>query len=76
MIETEPMTHEPIGPDLLAKMEDRFHLVQDVIDRVPLHGSRADDLKQMTQDKLIAHKHDIDEHGKDMPEILDWQWGA
>jgi xylulose-5-phosphate/fructose-6-phosphate phosphoketolase len=55
---------------------DRFHLVQDVIDRVPVRGSKAAYLKQMTQDKLIAHKHYIDTHGKDMPEILDWKWTA
>ncbi len=55
---------------------DRFHLVQDVIDRVPVHGSRADYLKQMTQDKLIEHKRYIDTHGKDMPEILEWMWPA
>ena len=55
---------------------DRFHLVQDVIDRVPGLGSKGAYLKQMAQDKLIAHKHYIDEHGRDMPEILNWAWTA
>jgi xylulose-5-phosphate/fructose-6-phosphate phosphoketolase len=53
---------------------DRFHLVQDVVDRVPHLGGKGAYLKQLMQDKLIAHKHYIDEHGKDMPEIREWKW--
>jgi xylulose-5-phosphate/fructose-6-phosphate phosphoketolase len=55
---------------------DRFHLVEDVIDRVPQLGARAAYFKQAIRDKLIEHKQYIEEHGDDMPEITGWRWGA
>jgi len=53
---------------------DRYHLVNDVIDRVPKLGYKAAHLKQFTRDKLIEHKQFIAQYGEDMPEIRDWKW--
>jgi len=55
---------------------DRFHLVQDVIDRVPGLNSKGAYLKQMMADKLIEHKQYIDQHGQDLPEIRNWKWNG
>ena len=53
---------------------DRFHLVADVIDRVPQLGPRAAYAKQAIRDKLIEHKQYIAQYGEDLPEIRDWKW--
>ena len=55
---------------------DRFHLVADVIDRVPTLGYRAARLKQALRDKRIEHREYIQRHGDDLPEIHDWEWGV
>jgi xylulose-5-phosphate/fructose-6-phosphate phosphoketolase len=47
-----------------------------VIDRVPGLGSKGAYLKQKMEDKLIEHKHYIDKHGEDLPEIRNWKWKA
>jgi xylulose-5-phosphate/fructose-6-phosphate phosphoketolase len=62
--------------DMTVRNEmDRFHLVSDVIDRLPQLGSRAAYAKQAIRDKLIEHEEYISEHGDDMPEITGWKWG-
>jgi xylulose-5-phosphate/fructose-6-phosphate phosphoketolase len=53
---------------------DRFHLVQDVIDRVPTLATRGAYLKEAMRDKLIEHKQYIYKHGIDMPEVRNWKW--
>ncbi|HDQ45163.1 MAG TPA: phosphoketolase family protein [bacterium] len=55
---------------------DRFHLVAEVIERVPALGPRAAYAKQEIHDKLIEHKHYIAKHGEDLPEIRNWKWSS
>jgi xylulose-5-phosphate/fructose-6-phosphate phosphoketolase len=69
----EGTTTTPFDMAVLNEI-DRFHLVDDVIDRVPALGSRAAYAKQAIRDKLIDHRRYIREHGEDMPEIRDWTW--
>ena len=53
---------------------DRFHLVMDVIERVPQLERIGAHMKQDMRNKLIEHKHYIFEHGDDMPEVKTWKW--
>ncbi|HEX5886926.1 MAG TPA: phosphoketolase family protein [Pyrinomonadaceae bacterium] len=53
---------------------DRFHLVMDVIDRVPKLETVGAHLLQEMRDRRFEHKRYIAEHGEDMPEIRDWKW--
>ncbi|MGO9587685.1 MAG: phosphoketolase [Limisphaerales bacterium] len=53
---------------------DRFHLVSDVIDRVPGLGAGAAYAKQFIRDKLLDHKNYIHTYGQDLPEIRNWRW--
>ena len=53
---------------------DRFHLVMDAIDRLPQAGDGALALRQKCVAKLLEHRHYINLHGQDMPEIRNWSW--
>ena len=53
---------------------DRFHLVMDVINRLPQLGNRGAFLIQLMRDKLIEHKQYIREFGVDLPEVRNWKW--
>jgi xylulose-5-phosphate/fructose-6-phosphate phosphoketolase len=55
---------------------DRFHLVTDVIDRLPQTGEKGIYLKQQLKDKLVEHKQYIEKNGEDLPEIRNWKWGS
>jgi xylulose-5-phosphate/fructose-6-phosphate phosphoketolase len=69
----EGTTTTPFDMTVLNEL-DRFHLFEDVIDRVPHLGPNAAYEKQMVRDKLIDHRQYVREHGEDMPEIREWKW--
>jgi xylulose-5-phosphate/fructose-6-phosphate phosphoketolase len=54
---------------------DRFHLVMDLIDRVPQARTKGVYLKQLLMDKLVEHRQYICKYGQDLPEIRNWVWG-
>jgi xylulose-5-phosphate/fructose-6-phosphate phosphoketolase len=53
---------------------DRFHLVMDVIDRVPGLGSRAAHVRQLMVDERLRHRQYTRDHGEDSPDVRDWVW--
>lgn len=53
---------------------DRFHLVMDVVYRLPQLGNRGAFLIQRMKDKLVEHKQYIYKNGMDLPEIHNWKW--
>ena len=55
---------------------DRFHLVSDVIARVPGLAARAGHVTELLRERRQAHKRYIAVHGEDMPEIVNWRWGG
>jgi xylulose-5-phosphate/fructose-6-phosphate phosphoketolase len=55
---------------------DRFHLVMDVIDRVPGLREREAGLRGWLTDQRARHRIYIEEHGEDMPDVRDWNWAT
>jgi xylulose-5-phosphate/fructose-6-phosphate phosphoketolase len=53
---------------------DRFHLVMDVIDRVPELGERVAGLRQEMSDARLRARSYTREVGDDLPEVRDWAW--
>jgi xylulose-5-phosphate/fructose-6-phosphate phosphoketolase len=53
---------------------DRFHLVTDVIDRVPGLGTKFAHIRRLMVDERIKHRQYTRDHGEDSPDIRDWVW--
>jgi xylulose-5-phosphate/fructose-6-phosphate phosphoketolase len=71
----EGTTTTPFDMVMLNDM-DRFHLVMDVIDRVPGLDSRAGHLRQRMEDERLRHRAYTREHGDDPPDVRDWTWSS
>ncbi len=69
----EGTTTTPFDMVVLNEL-DRYHLVNDVINRVPGLESHAAYAKQYIRDKLLEHKAYVTTHGEDLPEIRNWKW--
>ncbi len=69
----EGTTTTPFDMTVLNNL-DRFHLVIDVIDRVPGLNDRCAHVKQDMRDMLVEHHEYICEHGDDLPAVRDWTW--
>jgi xylulose-5-phosphate/fructose-6-phosphate phosphoketolase len=71
----EGTTTTPFDMVMLNDM-DRYHLVMDVIDRVPGLGSRHAHLRQAMVDARLRARRYTRDHGEDTPEVTDWTWSA
>ena len=69
----EGTTTTPFDMVMLNNL-DRFHLVMDVIDRVPDLGAKAAHIRQQMIDQRLKHRQYTRDHGEDSPEIRDWIW--
>ena len=69
----EGTTTTPFDMVMMNDM-DRYHLVMDVIDRVPSLGSRAAGVRQLMGDTRRRARQWTREHGDDLPEVREWRW--
>jgi xylulose-5-phosphate/fructose-6-phosphate phosphoketolase len=69
----EGTTTTPFDMVMLNDM-DRFHLVMDVIDRVPGLGTRAAGLRQEMVDERLRHRAYTRAHGEDPEAVREWTW--
>jgi hypothetical protein len=71
----EGTTTTPFDMVMLTDL-DRFHLVMDVIDRVPGLAVRHAALRQRMVDERLACREHTRRHGEDRPDVRDWVWSA
>jgi xylulose-5-phosphate/fructose-6-phosphate phosphoketolase len=71
----EGTTTTPFGMTMRNDL-DRYHLVMDVVDRVPGLAARAGALRQRMVDARARARAYAYEHGEDPPEVRDWAWPA
>jgi xylulose-5-phosphate/fructose-6-phosphate phosphoketolase len=71
----EGTTTTPFDMTVLNSL-DRFHLVMDVMDRVPKMQAVSAHIKQQMRDRLGEHTRYIEQYGEDQPEIRHWQWST
>lgn len=71
----EGTTTTPFDMTVLNDM-DRYRLALDVIERIPRFGGRVEQERARYWATMERHKLYISEHGDDMPEVLEWRWGA
>ncbi|MEO8456483.1 MAG: phosphoketolase family protein [Chloroflexota bacterium] len=69
----EGTTTTPFDMAMLNDL-DRYHLVMDVIDRVPGLATRAAHVRQLMADSRLRARHHTREAGEDLPEIRNWTW--
>ena len=69
----EGTTTTPFDMLVLNDM-DRYHLVMDVIDRVPGLARRAATVRERMVDKRFEHRMYVRRTGEDLPEVRDWSW--
>jgi xylulose-5-phosphate/fructose-6-phosphate phosphoketolase len=69
----EGTTTTPFDMTVLNDL-DRFHLVSDVVNRLPLLGGESAYVKQAMRDKIIEHHQNVRRHGVDLPEVQNWKW--
>jgi xylulose-5-phosphate/fructose-6-phosphate phosphoketolase len=53
---------------------DRFHLVLNALERLPMLGAADTAVKEQLNKKLEDHQTYIETYGEDMPEIRNWKW--